>query len=112
MRAVVQRVSSAEVVVENACAGEIGPGVLIYLAVDGADQDRDLTYLADKVRYLRIFEDDAGVGTCLTGRGGTAQRMGLWPSSYKYTEALYAPCSRIASTSMRSPWVILGWRSS
>ncbi len=60
MRAVVQRVSSSAVMVENACAGKIGPGVLVYLAVDGADQDRDLTYMVDKVRHLRIFEDDAG----------------------------------------------------
>lgn len=60
MRAVVQRVSSAAVVVEDRCVGEIGTGVLVYLAVDRADQDGDLTYLVDRVRHLRIFADAQG----------------------------------------------------
>ena len=60
MRAVVQRVSSAAVVVEDQCTGKIGPGLLVYLAVDAEDDDRDLAYLVDKVRHLRVFEDSAG----------------------------------------------------
>ena len=60
MRAVLQRVSSATVVVEERCTGKIGPGVLVYLAVDAEDDDGDLTYLVDKVRHLRVFPDAAG----------------------------------------------------
>ena len=60
MRAVVQRVSSAVVTVEGRCTGKIGPGVLIYLAVDAEDEDGDLMYLVDKVRHLRIFPDAVG----------------------------------------------------
>jgi D-aminoacyl-tRNA deacylase len=50
-------VSAAAVVVEEQCTGRIGPGVLVYLAVDVADEDADLDFLVDKVRHLRIFED-------------------------------------------------------
>ncbi|MCK4660258.1 MAG: D-tyrosyl-tRNA(Tyr) deacylase [Phycisphaerae bacterium] len=60
MRAVVQRVSSAAVVVEGQCTGRIGSGLLVYLAVDAEDDEKDLFYLVDKVRYLRVFEDSAG----------------------------------------------------
>ena len=60
MRAVVQRVSSAAVAVESNCAGKIGPGVLVYLAVDADDAEQDLIYLVDKVRHLRVFEDAEG----------------------------------------------------
>ena len=60
MRALVQRVTRAAVSIEGGTVAEIGPGLLVLLGVaegDGADQaDR----LADKVRKLRVFDDDAG----------------------------------------------------
>lgn len=60
MRAVVQRVSEARVEVEGRRVGEIGPGLLILLAVSKTDTRRDAEYMADKVTGLRIFADEAG----------------------------------------------------
>ncbi len=60
MRAVVQRVSEASVVTDGSVYGSIQAGLLVYLGVDQKDHDGDVAYLADKVRHLRIFADDAG----------------------------------------------------
>jgi len=60
MKAVLQRVSSASVTVEENVVGQIGAGLLVLLGVEQGDTQQDLTYLADKTAHLRIFEDDAG----------------------------------------------------
>lgn len=60
MRAVVQRVDSARVEVNQAELSRIGRGLLVYLGVDQGDTPDDAAYLIDKVRQLRIFPDDAG----------------------------------------------------
>jgi D-tyrosyl-tRNA(Tyr) deacylase len=60
MRAVVQRVSRAKVTVNGEVTGEIGPGLLVLLAVGTADTRADADYLADKIIGLRIFEDLGG----------------------------------------------------
>jgi D-tyrosyl-tRNA(Tyr) deacylase len=60
MRAVVQRVSRASVVVEERVVGEIGPGLLVLIGVCSKDQDQDAVYLAEKIAGLRIFEDEDG----------------------------------------------------
>ncbi len=60
MRAVVQRVSRASVVVESKSCGTIEKGLLVYLGVDRDDSEADVKYLADKVRFLRIFTDESG----------------------------------------------------
>jgi D-tyrosyl-tRNA(Tyr) deacylase len=60
MRAVVQRVSRAKVTVAGEITGEIGRGLLVLLGVGHADTESGADYLADKIRGLRIFEDDAG----------------------------------------------------
>ncbi|MDO8628939.1 MAG: D-aminoacyl-tRNA deacylase [Phycisphaerales bacterium] len=57
MRAVVQRVREASVVVDGATKGAIGDGLLVYLGVDRADTNEDVDYIADKVSHLRIFPD-------------------------------------------------------
>ena len=59
MRAVVQRVSQAAVNVDGEVHSAIGPGLLVYAAIGQDDQQQDLAYIADKVRHLRIFKDDA-----------------------------------------------------
>jgi D-tyrosyl-tRNA(Tyr) deacylase len=59
MRAVVQRVSSAAVRVEGRERSRIGAGLLVYLSVADGDTEDDLAYLVDKVRHVRIFQDDA-----------------------------------------------------
>ena len=56
MRAVVQRVTSAEVEVEGAIVGRIGRGLLVYLGVGQGDDDAALEYVLEKTLTLRVFE--------------------------------------------------------
>jgi D-tyrosyl-tRNA(Tyr) deacylase len=58
MRAVVQRVSEASVTVGGRVVAAVGPGALILLSVGREDDERDASYLADKIAHLRIFADD------------------------------------------------------
>lgn len=60
MRAVVQRVTRAEVRVAGHVVGTIGRGFLVLVGVDAADTDADAAYVTEKVAGLRVFEDDAG----------------------------------------------------
>jgi len=60
MRAVVQRVSRAAVVVDGNTVGQIDNGLLVFLGVAQSDTDADADYLADKVAGLRIFHDAEG----------------------------------------------------
>lgn len=60
MRAVLQRVSRAQVSVNGEVTGQIGLGLLVLLGVGRDDAEADATYLAQKIAGLRIFEDDDG----------------------------------------------------
>jgi D-tyrosyl-tRNA(Tyr) deacylase len=60
VRAVVQRVSRAEVRVEGRATGRIGRGLAVLLGVAREDGEDDGRLLADKVAALRVFEDAAG----------------------------------------------------
>jgi len=60
VRAVVQRVSSARVLVGDRVAGEIGRGLLVLVGVTHADGPADVAFLATKIAGLRVFEDDQG----------------------------------------------------
>ena len=60
MIALLQRVSEAKVTIDNKIAGEIGPGLLIFLGVFQSDAQEDIKFLTNKIVYLRIFDDDAG----------------------------------------------------
>ncbi|MBO0795495.1 MAG: D-tyrosyl-tRNA(Tyr) deacylase [Ktedonobacteraceae bacterium] len=60
MRALLQRVSRASVVVEREVVGEIGEGLLILLGVGQGDGESQVKALADKIVNLRIFRDDEG----------------------------------------------------
>jgi len=60
MRAVVQRVSRAQVAVSGEIAGQIGLGLLVLLGVERDDTQADAIYLAEKIAGLRIFDDDQG----------------------------------------------------
>ena len=57
MRAVIQRVTSARVVIGEEVAGEVGRGLLVLLGVAPADTPAAATWLADKIAGLRIFND-------------------------------------------------------
>lgn len=58
MRAVIQRVSQAKVVVDDNTVGQIGKGFMILLGVHEQDTQADVDYLVGKVSKLRVFEDD------------------------------------------------------
>src|SRR5580658_1302287 len=60
MRAVVQRVSRAQVSVNGETTGQIGLGLLVLVGVGGDDTEADASYLAEKIAGLRVFEDDQG----------------------------------------------------
>lgn len=71
MRACVQRVSRASVVVEGEVCGSIGKGLLVLLGVGEDDGEAEAVKLADKIAGLRIFEDAAGkMNLALTDVGG------------------------------------------
>jgi D-tyrosyl-tRNA(Tyr) deacylase len=61
MRAVIQRVSQANVVIESEVKGNIGNGLMVLLAVEEADTDEDIEWLSGKIVRLRIFDDENGV---------------------------------------------------
>jgi D-tyrosyl-tRNA(Tyr) deacylase len=60
MRAVVQRVTEAQVTVEGELTGRIAAGLCVLVGVGSSDGEADAVALADKVARLRIFEDGAG----------------------------------------------------
>src|SRR5438105_6694900 len=60
MRAVVQRVSRARVLVGEEVVGEIGRGLLVLLGVARSDTVAQAVWLAEKIVSLRIFQDDSG----------------------------------------------------
>lgn len=60
MRAVVQRVSRAQVTVADELTGTVNKGLLVLVGVTEGDTEKDAQYLADKVTGLRIFEDENG----------------------------------------------------
>ncbi len=60
MRAVIQRVKSAEVYVDGRLSGKIRIGLLVFVGVGKGDEERDVSYMASKIPDLRIFEDGSG----------------------------------------------------
>ena len=60
MRAVLQRVSSARVLVDGSVTGEIGPGLVVLIAVGREDVSATAAAMAEKIVNLRIFADDQG----------------------------------------------------
>ncbi|PLX87685.1 MAG: D-tyrosyl-tRNA(Tyr) deacylase [Desulfuromonas sp.] len=71
MRAVIQRVSSATVTVNQETVGKIGAGLLVLLGVEQGDTLEDVKYLAEKTAHLRIFEDSQGkMNLSVTDIGG------------------------------------------
>ena len=73
MRAVVQRVSQARVLVDGRVTGEIAAGLLVLLGVGRNDTAESAAYLAEKITHLLIFEDEQGkMNRSLLEMGGAA----------------------------------------
>ena len=71
MRAVVQRVTDADVSVENQVKGSIGRGFVVLLGVEEGDNETDADYIAEKVSGLRVFDDSEGkMNLSVTDIGG------------------------------------------
>lgn len=60
MRILIQRVSEAKVVIDDAVSGEIEKGLLILLGIEGEDSEADAEWLIKKLSGLRIFNDEEG----------------------------------------------------
>lgn len=73
MRAVVQRVRSARVTVDERVVGEVGRGLLVFVAVERGDTAADAAYLASKIRQMRLFASDEAC----QGDDGARGRRGL-----------------------------------
>ena len=61
MRVLIQRVKQASVKVDEKITGEIKHGFLLLVGFENADTDEDLTWTANKISALRIFDDENGV---------------------------------------------------
>ena len=60
MRVILQRVTSASVVIDEACVGQIGLGYLILVGFTHDDTEADIDYMVEKVKNLRVFSDEDG----------------------------------------------------
>lgn len=60
MRAVIQRVTKAEVLIDQKVHSRIERGLVILLGIDELDLDQDLNYLVTKILNMRIFNDSSG----------------------------------------------------
>ena len=61
MRAVIQRVSTASVTIDNKIYSQINNGLLVLLGIEDADTNEDIEWLSNKIVNLRIFNDEIGV---------------------------------------------------
>ena len=60
MRVILQRVTSASVVIDDACVGQVGLGYLALVGFTHDDTEADIDYMVEKVKHLRVFSDDEG----------------------------------------------------
>ena len=58
MKAVIQRVSSASVTIDNIISAEIQSGLLVFVGIEAADSQEDIQWLSSKIANLRIFADE------------------------------------------------------
>jgi D-tyrosyl-tRNA(Tyr) deacylase len=72
VKALLQRVSRAEVTVSGGSVGQVGRGLLIFLGVGRDDTEKEADWLAEKILGLRIFPDPAGLmNVPVTDTGGS-----------------------------------------
>jgi D-tyrosyl-tRNA(Tyr) deacylase len=98
MKAVIQRVSYARVSVDDNSIGQIGPGLLILLGIEGDDNAADAAWLAKKITGMRIFSDANGkMNLDLSTSGGNLliiSQFTLHASTKKGTRPSYIKAAR------------------
>ncbi len=96
MRAVIQRVSEAEVTVGADVVGRIGRGLVIFLGIGQEDRAGDAAWLADRIARMRLF-DGAGGDVSVSDIGGEAlvvSQFTLHASTKKGTRPSYHRAAR------------------
>ncbi len=87
MKALIQRVSSANVAVDGDVVGNIAEGLVVLLGIATDDTGSEVEYLVDKLLNLRIFEDEGGkMNLCLKDVGGSVLIISQF--------TLYADCRK------------------
>ncbi len=98
MRAVIQRVKSASVIIEDELKASIGEGLLVLLGIEESDGEEDISWLARKICQLRIFDDEAGVMNLpITDTGGeilVVSQFTLHASTKKGNRPSYSKAAR------------------
>ncbi len=61
MRAVIQKVTRASLSIDSEIYSQIKEGLMVLLGIEDADTNEDIEWLVDKIRKLRIFDDENGV---------------------------------------------------
>jgi len=98
MRAVIQRVASADVAIGGQTKAAIDHGLLILLAIEAADTDADIEWLSGKIVRMRIFNDSDGVMNCSVQENGGAilliSQFTLFASTQKGNRPSYSRSAR------------------
>jgi D-aminoacyl-tRNA deacylase len=98
MRAVIQRVTHASVIIQGRVKSEIGRGLLVLLGVEEEDTTDDIDWLSGKIARLRVFNDKDGVMNCSLGEvGGDAlviSQFTLFASTKKGNRPSYIRAAR------------------
>ncbi len=64
MRVLIQRVSEANVKIDNRTKGKIKKGLLVFVGIENEDSREDIDWLTGKIVNLRIFDDENGIMNC------------------------------------------------
>ena len=105
MRAVITRVASASVSVDNRIVSEIGQGLLVLIGVENGDQTADIDHVAGKVKDLRIFSDDAGkMNLSVTDVGGAVLAVSQFTLVADVSRGRRPSFVRAAPPTPPAPW--------
>ena len=97
MRAVVQRVHSAECVVDGKTVSKIEKGLVAYIGVFDDDTEEDVAWLANKISGLRVFIDDLGkLSLNASAVGGSVMLISNFVLAGRVTRGFRPDCTHAA----------------